>query len=81
MAQSVKRPTLDIHSGCDLMVMRLSLVSGMETAWDSFSPSLSAPSLLVLSLFLTLSLSFSKILLDYSSILGVKLYCQLMVAY
>ena len=48
MAQSVKRPTLDLGSGHDLMVCGfkpcVSLCAhSMELAWDSLSVSLSAP--------------------------------------
>ena len=46
VAQSVKRPTLDFHSGQDLTVHeikpRIKLCTGSaEPAWDSLSPSLS----------------------------------------
>ena len=60
MAQSVKRPTLDFGSGRDLRVhecephVRLCADSA-EPAWDSLSPSLSAPPPLMLSVFLSLS--------------------------
>ena len=41
MAQSVKCLTVDVSSGCDLMVVRsspaLGSALGMETAWDSLS--------------------------------------------
>ena len=51
VAQLVERQTLDISSGGDLTVMGLSpkLGSklGMEPAWDSYSPSLSAPTPLI----------------------------------
>ena len=50
MAQSVKRQTLDLGSGHDLMVHGIELCTGLhansaEPAWDSFSsfPSLSLP--------------------------------------
>ena len=55
MAQSVKLPNLGFISGHDLRVcgfepcVRLQAESA-EPAWDSLSPSLSAPPLLVLSL-------------------------------
>ena len=54
LAQSVKRLTLDFSSGHDLMVHGIEppielCAGGMEPAWDSFSPSLSAPPLLSLS--------------------------------
>ena len=60
MAQWVKHPTLELGSGHDLMVHGFQPHIGlcddsMEPAWDSLSPSLSAPPLL------TLSLSLSKI--------------------
>ena len=47
MAQSVKRPTLDIDSGHDLTVYgtepRVGLCAdSMEAVWDSLSPSPSA---------------------------------------
>ena len=55
MAQSVKRPTLDLGSGYDLMVCGFRPYVGVhadsvEPAWDSLFPSLSAPPLLSLSL-------------------------------
>ena len=62
MAQSVKRPTLDIGSGHDLTVCgfephaRLRTDSA-EPACDSVCPAFSAPPLLALSLFFSLSLS------------------------
>ena len=47
VAQSVKRPTLDLASDHDLVVLRSSLglgsTLGEEPAWDSLSPSPSAP--------------------------------------
>ena len=48
VAQSVKCPTLDFGSGHDLMVdgiePRIGLsADSVEPAWDSLSPSLSAP--------------------------------------
>ena len=48
MAQLVKRPTLDLHSGHDLMVQGIEPLIGLctdsvEPAWDGLSPSLSAP--------------------------------------
>ena len=52
----VKRLTLALGSGHDLMVVRSSPVLGsvliMVPAWDSLSPSLSAPLMLTLSLSL-----------------------------
>ena len=54
VALSVKRPPLDLNSGHDLRVsgfephIRL-CADGTEPAWDSLSPSLSAPTPLVLS--------------------------------
>ena len=57
VAQSVECLTLDFSSGHDLMVgefkahIRLCTDSA-EPAWDSLSPSLSAPPLLALSLSL-----------------------------
>ena len=54
VAQLVKRPTLDLSSGHDLLVPKIELHNGlcfdsMESAWDSLSPSLSVPLLLSLS--------------------------------
>ena len=47
MAQSVKHSTLDLGSGHDLRVVGSSPMSGsvlsVESAWDSLSPSPSAP--------------------------------------
>ena len=59
MAQSVERPTLDFGSGRDLTVCESEPHVGIcadseEPAWDSLSPSLSAPLLLVFSLSLSL---------------------------
>ena len=52
-AQQVKRLTLDFGSGHDLTFVRSSLASGsgpgLEPAWDSLSPSPSAPPLLALT--------------------------------
>ena len=55
VAQSVTRPTLDSGSGHDLTVYGIEPGIGIradsaEPAWNSFSPSLSAPPLLTLSL-------------------------------
>ena len=55
MAQSVKRLTLDFDSGHDLMVCEIELgiwlcADSMEPAWDSLSPSFSAPPPLMLFL-------------------------------
>ena len=55
MAQSVEPPTLDFGSGRDLMVREIAprvglCADGTGPAWESLSPSLSAPPLLVLSL-------------------------------
>ena len=55
MAQLVRDPTLDFGSGHDLMVHGIEPLVGLcadsaELALDSLSPSLSAPSLLTLSL-------------------------------
>ena len=52
MAQSVKHPTLDFSSSYDLMAHEIERCMGLctdraEPAWDSFSPSYSAPPLLV----------------------------------
>ena len=53
MAQLVKRPTLDFTLGVDVTVRefepRIRLCAeSVEPAWDSLSPSLSAPTLLAL---------------------------------
>ena len=58
MAQSVKCPTLGFGSGHDLTVCgfepRVGLCAGItEPAWDSLSPSLSAPPPLELSFSLS----------------------------
>ena len=55
MAQSVEHVTLGFSSGHDLMVREIEphvvlCADGTQPAWDSLSPSLSALSLLVLSL-------------------------------
>ena len=60
--QSVKHLTLDFRWGSDLAVREIEPRVGLcddsgEPAWDSLSPSLSAPSLHVLSLSLSFSLS------------------------
>ena len=67
VAQSVKRPTLHLGSGHDLTVREFEppvglCVDSVEPAWDSLSPSLSAPlpPTYVHSLSLPLSLSLSK---------------------
>ena len=57
VAQLVERPTPDLASGYDLTVCEIKPRVGLpadstEPAWDSLSPSLSAPPLLVLSLSL-----------------------------
>ena len=56
----VKHPTLDLGSGHDLTVMKLSATLGstrsLEPAWDSFSPSLSLYSSPALPCSLSLSL-------------------------
>ena len=58
VAESVKHPTLDFSSENDLTVMRSNSMSdsslGVAPAWDSLSPSSSAPPF---SLSLSLSLS------------------------
>ena len=61
VAQSVEHPTLDFSSGHDLTVREFNPCVGLctdsaEPSWDSLSPSLSAPPLLVHSLSLSLSL-------------------------
>ena len=57
MAQSVKGPTLDFSSGHDLTVGEIeeNCADSLEPAWDSILPSLSAPPLLMLSLFLKIN--------------------------
>ena len=62
MAQSVKRPTLDFGSGHYLKVHEIKprirlCADSAEHAWDSLSPSLSAPRPLMVSLFLPLPLA------------------------
>ena len=52
VAKLVDHPTLDLGSGHDLAVCETKSLIGLcadsaEPAWDSFSPSLSAPPLLV----------------------------------
>ena len=53
MAQHVERPTLDLGSGRDLVVVGLSPMSGsalgVDPAWDSLSPSPAAPTQQALS--------------------------------
>ena len=58
MAQSVKHPTVDFSSGQDLAVRGIEpyiklYTDSAETAWDSLSPSLSAPPLHVHTLYLS----------------------------
>ena len=65
VAQLVKCLTLDFSSGHDLTVCETEphvglCADGAEPAWDSFSPSLSAPPLLMLVLSCSLSLSQNK---------------------
>ena len=60
MAQLVKCAALDFSSGHDLTVNELEPHVGLcadsvELAWNSLSPSLSAPPMLMVSLFLSLS--------------------------
>ena len=60
MAQPVKRLTLSFGSGHDLTVHEFELDAGLcadsvEPAWDSLSPSLSMPPLLILSLSLKIN--------------------------
>ena len=66
MAQLVKCSTLGFSSGHDLMVCGFKPPVGLcldsaELAWDSLSPSLSAPPQLSLSLSLSLSLKINKL--------------------
>ena len=63
VAQSVKHPILDFSSGHDLMVREVELYIGLqanraEPAYDSLSPSLSAP--LQPSLSFSVSLKINK---------------------
>ena len=65
MVQLVECPTLDFNSGHDLMVHELELcvrfyTDSMEPAWDSLSPSLSAPPLHSVSLSLSLKINNKK---------------------
>ena len=60
VVQSVKCPTLGFSSGHDLMVREFKphvrlCADSVEHAWDSLSPFLSASTLLMLSLFPSLS--------------------------
>ena len=62
VAQLVKPPILDFGSGHDLRVREFeppqqACAYCMGPAWDSLSPSLSAPPLLVLSLSLSLKIN------------------------
>ena len=62
VAQSVTNPTLGFGSGHNLTVggikPRVGLCAdSMEPAWDSLSPSFSAPPLLVFSLSVSLKIS------------------------
>ena len=62
VAQLVKRPTLDFGSGYNLTVCELEPRIGLcadstEPAWNSLSPSFSAPSLCACMCTLSLSLS------------------------
>ena len=62
VAQSVKHPSLDLSSGHDLMVRefepRIRLCAdSAEPAWDSLTPSLSAPSPHALSLSVSLKIN------------------------
>ena len=62
MAQSVKHLILDFSSGRNLTVREFEprfglCADSMESAWDSLSPSLSAPSPLVLSLSLSFKIN------------------------
>ena len=65
MAQSVMHSTLDFGSGHDLLVHEFKsriwlYADGMQPAWDSVSPSLSAPSPpCVRSLFLSLKININ----------------------
>ena len=64
VAQSVKCPALDFHLGRDLTVHEIEplvrlCADSTEPAWDSLSPSFSAPPQLMHLCFLSLSLSFS----------------------
>ena len=65
MAKSVKPPTLDFGSGHEFMIHGFKPCTRlhadcMESAWDSLSPFISAPPLLMLELTHSLSLKISK---------------------
>ena len=65
MAQSVKHPILDLDSGHHLTVHEFEPRVGLctdseEPAWNSLSPSLSAPPLFVLFLSFFLSFKINK---------------------
>ena len=65
MAQLVKRPTLDFGSGHDSAVVGIKphirlCTESVEPAWDSVSPSLPAPPLLMHASSFSLSLSINK---------------------
>ena len=65
MAQLVEHLTLDFGSGHDLWVREIEpcvqlYADSTEPAWDSLSPSLTAPPLLILSLSLSISLKINE---------------------
>ena len=65
MPQSIKHPTLDFGSGHDLKVLEMEPLVRLcsdfaEPAWDSLSPSVSAPPPQVCVVSLSLSLSLSN---------------------
>ena len=69
MAKSVKCPTLDFCSGYALMVGEIQprtelCADSTEPAWDSFSPFLSAPPLLALSLAFKMNTHLKNIRVD-----------------
>ena len=76
MDQSAKHQALDFGSGHDLAVHGIEpcvelCTDRVEPAWDSFSPSLSAPPLLTLSLFLKINkhLKIYKVVISVNDIL------------
>ena len=89
MAQSVKHPTLDFHSGHDLSVHEFQpldrfCADSAQPAWDSLSPFLSAPPVLVCSLPLSLKTNKLKKLLPeniYSTENITKCKCYILKCY
>ena len=78
MAHSVQRLTLNFGSGSDLTAHRIEPRIGLctgraEPAWDSLSPSLSAPPLLTLYLSLKIN-KLKKIKLNLKKILLIQIF-------